>query len=57
MAAVASPPTAASAGSPNNVRPSLIRITMEVVDANGRLTDGQRIEFIFPIKAVTAATN
>lgn len=32
------------------VRPTLIRITLELIDANGRLPDGQRIEFVYAMK-------
>jgi hypothetical protein len=39
--------TAAKQGHPYTIRPRLIRITMEVTDANGRLADGQRMEMIF----------
>ena len=42
--------TPGTAGDINNVRPSLIRITIQLVDPNGRLPDGQRIELIYPIK-------
>jgi hypothetical protein len=45
---------AATAGTPgnnsNNVRPSLIRITIELTDANSRLPDGQRIEYVFQLR-------
>jgi hypothetical protein len=47
---VGPPPVAARTGDPNNVRPSLIRITIELSDPNGRLTDGQRMEFVFRLK-------
>jgi hypothetical protein len=49
-------PTVPTAGTPGDwqyVRPSYIRITIEILDPNGRLNDGQRIELIYPIKAVT----
>jgi hypothetical protein len=47
----AGPPVVASAqGNPNNVRPSLIRITIELNDPNGRLEVGQRMEFVFRMK-------
>jgi prepilin-type N-terminal cleavage/methylation domain-containing protein len=44
------PPTTAAPGAGNNVRPSLIRITMQLLDANGRLTEGPRIEYVFRLK-------
>jgi prepilin-type N-terminal cleavage/methylation domain-containing protein len=44
---------AAVAGAPYNIRPSLIRITMELMDSNGRLADGQRIELVFRLKTPT----
>jgi hypothetical protein len=50
VAATLTPPAPAVAGNPNNVRPSLIRITIELSDANGRLPDGQRIEYVFNLK-------
>ena len=45
--------TAGTQGDWQYVRPSYIRITVEISDPNGRLNDGQRIELIYPIKAVT----
>jgi hypothetical protein len=43
-------PTQGGAGDYSRVRPSLIRITMDLVDPNGRLPEGQRIELVFPLK-------
>ena len=37
-------------GDPTRIRPKLIRITVELIDANGRLQDGQRIEYLFSLK-------
>jgi hypothetical protein len=44
-------------GDPSYIRPSLIRITMELIDPNGRLEDGQRIELVFRMKTPTFVTN
>jgi prepilin-type N-terminal cleavage/methylation domain-containing protein len=40
-------------GDANSVRPSLIRITMQLIDANGRLADGPSVEYVFPIPSTT----
>jgi len=40
-------------GDPSYIRPSLIRITMELIDPNGRLEEGQRIELVFRMKTPT----
>jgi prepilin-type N-terminal cleavage/methylation domain-containing protein len=50
VGAIVTPPTAAVPGNSNNVRPSLIRFTLEVTDANGRMEEGQRMEFVFRVK-------
>ena len=51
VAATATNPISTPATGAYNVRPSLVRITIELIDANGRLDDGQRIEFIFKLKS------
>ena len=48
VAAVGAGPS--TPGDPTFIRPSLIRITMELMDPNGRLADGQRIELVFRLK-------
>ena len=49
VASTVTPPMASTPGHPNYCRPSLVRITIELIDANGRLQEGQRIEFIFKL--------